>query len=625
MINRCGILASAFLFLLITTISCEAEPKRVLLLHSFGREFAPWNEFARYIRGELAAQSTGRVDLYEAELSTARLGDQGETAFADYLEALFTNHRLDLVVSLGAPAAHFFQRHRQRLFPATPILMTAVEQRRVPLANLTANDTVVPISIDLRGVVETILHVRPETTNIAVVIGDSPLERYWLEQIRNDVKPLTGRVAFTWFNRLSLDEMVKRVGTLPPHSAIFFALLTVDAAGVSHEEGKAVADLSAAANAPMFSHHDAYFGRGILGGPLISAEEVSRQAVSVAVRILRGERAGDIKTPPIGAASLMFDWREMQRWNISEESLPPGSKIRFREPGAWEQYRPYVFGFAALILLQAALIMWLLYEHRRRQRAEILTRSTMSELAHLNRIATAGELSASIAHEVNQPLTGIVTRANAALRWLAAETPDIEKARSALSQIVSAGHRASDIIASVRAMFKREADHRTAVDVNKLILAVLALVDVELRRHHVQVQTQLGDRPTVTGNPIQLQQVVLNLVMNAIEAMHSAQPGSRVLRVQSQLTKSNEVHVSIEDSGPGIAPSDRERIFKPLFTTKLRGMGMGLSICHSIIEGHDGRLWVSAAQGSGSIFQFILPASGQESLLPVGRNQTLCS
>jgi len=416
--------------------------------------------------------------------------------------------------------------------------------------------------------------------------------------------------------------MLQRVGTLPPHSAIFFALLSVDAAGISHETGKALADLSAAANAPMFSHVDAYFGRGVVGGPLISAEKVSREAVSVAVRILRGERAGDITTPPIGSTSPMFDWREMQRWNISEDSLPPGSKIRFRKLGMWEQYRPYVFAVVALILSQAALITWLLYEHRRRQKAEVLTRSTMSELAHLNRIATAGELSASIAHEVNQPLTGIVTRANAALRWLAAETPDIEKARSALLQIVTAGHRASDIITSVRAMFKGEADHRTAVDINKLILAVLTLVEVELRKHQVQVQTQLGDLPTVTGNPIQLQQVVLNLVMNAIEAMHSALPGSRMLRVQSELTKSNEVYVSIEDNGTGITPSDRERIFKPLFTTKLRGMGMGLSICHSIIEGHDGRLWVSAAEKGGSIFQFVLPANDPESPPPVGRNQT---
>src|SRR5215510_1077386 len=624
MINRCGILASAFLLLLLTTINGEAEPKRVLLLHSFGREFAPWNEYARHIRAELTVQWPERIDLYEAELSSVRVG-QGEAAFADYLQALFSNQQLDLVISLGAPAATFLQHHRQRLFPTTPALMTAVEQRGVPLANLTANDTTVPISINLRGVVETILRVLPQTTNVAVVIGDSPYERYWLEQIRQDVRPLTSRVTFIWLNGLSFDEMLKRVGTLPPHSAIFFALLSVDAAGISHEQGKASADLSAAANAPMFSHIDAYFGRGVVGGPLISAETVSREAVRVAVRILRGERPGDITTPPIGSASPTYDWREMQRWNISEESLPPGSKIRFRKLGVWEKYRPYVFGVVALVLSQAALIMWLLYEHRRRQRAEVLTRSTMSDLAHLNRIATAGELSASIAHEVNQPLTGIVTRANAALRWLAAEKPDIEKARSALLQIVSAGHRASDIISSVRAIFKGEANHRTAVDINKLILAVLTLVDVELRKHQVQVQTQLGDLPTVTGHPIQLQTVVLNLVMNAIEAMHSAQPGSRMLRVQSQLTKSNEVHVSIEDSGTGIAPSDLERIFKPLFTTKLRGMGMGLSICHSIIEGHDGRLWASAAPASGSIFQFVLPANGQESLPPVGRNQTLCS
>src|SRR5947209_7705483 len=222
MINRCGTLAGAFLLLLISAINCTAEPKRVLLLHSFGREFAPWNEFARHIRTELAVQSPERIDLYEAELSTARLGDQGETAFADYLEALFSNHRLDLVVSLGAPAASFFHRHRQRLFPATPMLMAAVEQRRVPWANLTANDTVVPVAVDLRGVVETILRVLPETTNVAVVIGDSPLERYWLEQTRYDLKPLTGRVTLTWLNPLSFDEMLKQVGTLPPHSAILF-------------------------------------------------------------------------------------------------------------------------------------------------------------------------------------------------------------------------------------------------------------------------------------------------------------------------------------------------------------------------------------------------------------------
>src|SRR5215510_11828949 len=382
--------------------------------------------------------------------------------------------------------------------------------------------------------------------------------------------------------------MLKRVGTLPPHSAIFFALLSVDAAGISHEEGKALADLSAAANAPMFSHVDAYFGHGVVGGPLISAETVSRAAVSVAVRILRGERPGDITTPPIGSASPMFDWREMQRWNISEESLPPGSKIRFRKLGVWEKYRPYVFAVVALILSQAALIMWLLYEHRRRQRAEVLTRSTMSDLAHLNRIATAGELSASIAHEVNQPLAGITTRANAALRWLAAEKPDVERARTALSEIVSAGHRAGDIITNVRAMFSKDTQDKRPVDLNSLVRTVLSLVYIDLRKHDIELQTDLSDHlPLVMGNAVQLQQVILNLVMNAIESMHSVP--HRVLRIQSALSKPGVVHVDIEDSGTGVDPSDLDRLFKPLFTTKARGMGMGLSICSSIIHNHNGQ------------------------------------
>jgi C4-dicarboxylate-specific signal transduction histidine kinase len=230
----------------------------------------------------------------------------------------------------------------------------------------------------------------------------------------------------------------------------------------------------------------------------------------------------------------------------------------------------------------------------------------------MNRLAAAGELSASIAHEVNQPLTGIVTKANAALRWLSSKTPDVDKARAALSQIVSAGHRASDIIAGVRAMFERDSRERIPVNINKLVSTVVRIVRVDLKRHDIELQTEFSEQPTdVVGNAVQLQQVILNLVMNAIESMYSAQ--RRVLRVKTELTKSNLVHVSIEDTGTGIDPAHLDRIFKPLFSTKAHGMGMGLSICRSIIEGHDGRIWVSPGLNGGSRFQFELPAHVRES------------
>jgi signal transduction histidine kinase len=349
--------------------SATAEPKRVLLLHSFGREFAPWNEYATKIRAELDRQSLEPIDLYEASLTSARFPDQQDGPFTDYLRAIFADRKLDLVISIGGPAATFFQRYRQQLFPFTPVLYTAVEQRRVPLAGLTTNDTVVAVTIDFAGVVENILRVLPQTTEVVVVIGNSPIEKYWLEQVRDALEPFTSRVHFTWFNELSFDEMLERVAVLPPRSAIFFALLSVDAAGVPHEQGKAIDSLRAVANAPMFSYVDAYFGHGIVGGPLVSVADVSRQAANVAVRILRGEAPSSIKTPPSGFGATRFDWRELRRWGIGEARLPAGSVVEFRVPTALEQYKWHIIAAGVLCCVQAILIIVLLLNQRRLRRA----------------------------------------------------------------------------------------------------------------------------------------------------------------------------------------------------------------------------------------------------------------
>jgi C4-dicarboxylate-specific signal transduction histidine kinase len=262
------------------------------------------------------------------------------------------------------------------------------------------------------------------------------------------------------------------------------------------------------------------------------------------------------------------------------------------------------------MLLLVGLITWLIYEQRRRHTAEVFARDSISQLAHMNRVATVGELSASIAHEVNQPLTGIVARVSAARRWLAAEKPDLDKVRAALDQIETAGHRASNIITNVKSMFQRNTQDRSEIDINKLIWTVMDLVYIDLRKHQIELKTELSDQlPPVLGNWIQLQQVILNVVMNAIDAMHSVQP--RVLTMKTALNGRDGVHVSIADTGIGIDPANLDQIFKPLFTTKEHGMGMGLSICRSIVEDHNGRIWVSAGPERGSIFQLVLPMKGR--------------
>ena len=233
----------------------------------------------------------------------------------------------------------------------------------------------------------------------------------------------------------------------------------------------------------------------------------------------------------------------------------------------------------------------------------------MGKLAHMNRVATAGEMTASIAHEITQPLAAMLANADAGLLRIMNKAPEIDKARAALERVVSDGHRMAEMIRSIRGMFKKDDKEKAPVDLNDLIRNVLGLVRWELQMEEIVVQTGLSTSlPLVRGDSGQLQQVILNLVRNAADAMNSVSDRPRVMTVKSAIHDPDGVRVSVEDSGPGIDPKDIDRIFDSFFTTKAHGMGMGLSICRSIIEAHGGRLWASAGVDRGAVFNIQLPA-----------------
>jgi signal transduction histidine kinase len=218
-----------------------------------------------------------------------------------------------------------------------------------------------------------------------------------------------------------------------------------------------------------------------------------------------------------------------------------------------------------------------------------------------------GAMTASIAHEINQPLGAIVANAGAGLRWLARTPPDLAEARESIEQIVREGQRAADVVQSVRSMFKSRDLERAPINLNRLIDQVLALVQETLESKGVIVRTELDETPaSVTGSPVQMQQVLFNLVSNAIDAMDSVT--ERLILIKTKVEETGDVQVTVEDSGSGIDPKNMDRIFGSFFTTKLNGMGMGLSVCRSIIESHGGRLWATPGHARGSIFRFTLPA-----------------
>jgi signal transduction histidine kinase len=245
-----------------------------------------------------------------------------------------------------------------------------------------------------------------------------------------------------------------------------------------------------------------------------------------------------------------------------------------------------------------------------RRRARNALQATQMELARAMRFTAMGQMAASIAHEINQPLTAVVANASAGLRFLTRETPDLDEARAGLKLIVSDALRASDVITSIRAMFKTDREKRTLLKVNELIREVLTIANRELPFQQLPIQMELIEElPHLLANRVQLQQVILNLITNAIEAMTPTSNRTQMLQVRSKLHSSDGVLIEVEDSGMGIDPKDFDRIFDAFYTTKTNGMGMGLAICRSIVEAHGGRLWASAAIPHGSIFHVILPGA----------------
>ncbi len=250
-------------------------------------------------------------------------------------------------------------------------------------------------------------------------------------------------------------------------------------------------------------------------------------------------------------------------------------------------------------------------ESLERKHAEEARREAQAELARVSRVTTMGELTASLAHEVNQPIAAAVTNANTCLRWLTRDHPDLEEAREAASRIVKDANRAADIISRVRLLFKKGTPQRELVDVNEVIREMIVLLRGEATRHNISVRTELAaDLPQVTGDRVQLQQVMMNLMINSVDAMKEVD-GARELAVKSQRTEKEEVLVSVSDTGVGLPAQQADQIFKAFFTTKPHGTGMGLSISRSIVESHDGRLWASENSPRGTSFYFTLPTKAE--------------
>lgn len=587
----------------------KGPAKRVLVLDSFGRDFSPYNTVASTFRTRLAERSPFPVQFLEFSLEAEALEAGGDEPIVQYVQAVFGKRPPDLVVSVGGPATRVVQRNYEALFPGIPGILGGQEERLVKGEALPPAVTAVSIRLDLAGILRNILELLPATRRVFVVVGSTPVERFWRAELDREWKPFQDRVEVVFLDGPSFESLCREAERLPPDSAIFFALLLRDGTGVPYEQHSALERLHLRANAPIFGWSDEVLGRGAVGGPLMPVEEVGREMAAMGVRLLGGESASGIPPRTIVAGHGLFDARELERWHVDEARLPAGSEVRFRPTPFLVAYRWQVLGGAAVIGAQALAIAGLLVSRRRRQRAEAEAARLRDELTHRERVTLMGQLASSVAHELNQPLGAILRNAEAGELLLAADPPDLAELKAILGDIRKDDRRASDVIERLRTLLRRDRREATLVEIPSLVDEVAGLIRADARSRQVRVEVEVdSDLPSVRADRVHLEQVLLHLLVNGMEAMEAVPEGNRLLRLEARRADADRIEITVSDSGSGIPPGDLERVFEPFSTTKATGLGMGLAISRSLVEADGGRIRAEAGEAGGTTFRVFLPS-----------------
>ncbi len=599
--QACCVLAVLFILMVRSVVADDS--RRVLILYGYESGRNDTIGIDAGIRRVLRSEMPDQLEIYSEYLDLQRFPETAQfDREAVYLHDKFAGRQIDLVIAGGSPAIRFLAQHRS-LFPKSRLMFSgATESPYIGLLDPKVSG--VTNKLDPVPTATLALRLQPDTKRIVVVMGNTPTDKDWQVRARKDLAVFTPRINIEYWIGLSTSDLLRKAAELRQGTIVLYL-------GFGDSFNALVRQLALAAGVPVYAEFEDYTGLGIVGGSTSTYDEIGRDAGEIAVQILTRHASGIRVTP---TSTDIVDWRQLQRWGLDEANLPPGTTVRFRPPSLWEEHKWAVMGAVAALALQAILIAALIVQARRRQRAQAVLELQQQELAHLGRVSLLGELSGAIGHEINNPLTAILSNAQAGKRFLERDPPDTGQAGEIFDDIAADSKRAGNVIQRLRALFKKADAQLEPVDLNGIVAEVLQLADRRLLEDNVSVTTKLAsDLPTVRADSVQLKQVLLNLVVNACDAMTENKPGDRSLTIATSCEDKGFAQVSVSDRGSGIAAYVKERLFQPFVTTKSTGTGLGLSICRSIIEAHGGRLSASNNPDSGATFSVALPIGGHRS------------
>ena len=513
----------------------QLPPRSVVII---GQEdpILPWNVAVSTVSREtLNLVPTRRVITYAEDLDFTRFGgERYKRQLQLHFREKYRFVPVGAILAFGAAALEFVLSSRNSIWPGVPVVFGAVAEDTVAKTKLPEGVTGRTVRFKLEDMVRSARAVVPNLQQL-VLVGD-PFERSaYFGNFAKELPELSKSLDFVNLTGLPLAEVQRKVSQLPPQAAIAYTAIHVDGNGFNYFPREALESIAQVANRPIVIPAETYIGYGGVGGmvavPVPSPR--TRPGSSCASSMARARplclcARGDYIRP-------IFDWRQLVRWGVNEARLPEGSEILYRQPSFWEQYRGLALGGAGIIAVQATLITGLILERRRRSKAELEARRSLAEVAHMNRRAGIAALSASIAHELNQPLGAILSNAEAAELLLDRQPLDLAVIKEVLADIRRSDQRAADIITHMRDLLRKNNSEPLEIDLNDVIRRVVELLTPEARLRGISVNTLLDPRRlAVRANAVHLQQVVLNLALNGIEAMRDSTHGERRLTIRTR-------------------------------------------------------------------------------------------
>lgn len=530
--------------------------------------------------------------------------------FLALIKKKYRKEKPDLVIGLGDHAAEFAARYRSQIWPGTPVLISSITGGWPYGHPIPADFSYIPLSVDIDGTLAIAERLQPGAHRLVVVGGATDDDQLAVEQA---VTIARRRKEHPWsveaWEGIPLPELRQRLAELDRDTAVIYTTMYRDRDNRAYFPFEVVGPMAEASRAPIYAWYSTYMTHGIVAGSVVSFESNGQRTGELAAAILKGDVTPNGARAPAAASRCTADVAQMEKLGISTSNLPADCRLVDIPHSLWREHREAVLIAVSVFIIQALTVAALLVQRRRRRIAEDEATQRRTELARAARFASVGELGASIAHEVGQPLGAIISNTDAAELLLKSQSMHAQGLIEIFADVRRDALRANGVVQRLRALLQKQAMVFSPMKLDAVLKDMLVLIAPEARRRGVLIESEFGaEAIEILGDQVQIEQVLLNLTINAMDAMQGVDSSMRVLSITTHPALDG-IALKISDRGPGISSEAKTKLFEAFYTTKPHGMGLGLSIVRSIVDVHGGRVTATSRDGGGAVFTVWLPAN----------------